>query len=247
VLVRALSKAQGTQNRPLYIVVSRTGESQTSKSVLRRYKSDEELRDIFKVDRPSRTAGELYVFRVVDEPDEDTWFLISFDISYVYGRKTQQKRRATVEYSVIKKTMYARACGKIYSSTYICPEDASDVPRIIVYTDPEAVRVESWPVKPLDDKTRLWMKSAVLGAIEYWKTEATVFVTLAERKLRGQGMRRAKKLLDVLQLMLSAPWRPKAEKLVGAETFAEIDALRKILENTLQKLEERKNLEKKQS
>jgi len=237
-----LSEGPGIRaEKPMFIVVGRTRGLRSSKPILQRCKTEEELRDVFAVSRLSKAARELYVFRVVDEPDEDTWYLISFDIKYVYGRKTAARRKASYEYTVIKEEMYAGSCGRIDGSTYICPEDASDVPLHAVDTDPEAIRVESWPVKPLDEKTRLWMKSTVLEAINYWKVIATAIAVYAEQKLRGQGVRRARGVLDTLQLILNAPWRSKVEKLVGSEVFAEIGAVRKILENTLQKLEERKS------
>jgi len=236
-----LSKGSGIRaEKPKFIVVGRTRDLRSSKPILQRCKSEEELRDVFAVSRLSKAARELYVFRVVEQPDEDTWFLISFDIKYVYGKKTQRKRPATYEYTVIKESMYSGACGRIDSSTYICPEDASDVPLNSVDTDPEAVKVESWMVKPMDDKTRLWMKSAVLEAINYYKTVTTALIVNAEQKMRGQGVRKARELLDTLRLMLSAPWRPKVERLVGSEVFAELSAVTKMLENALQRLEERK-------
>jgi len=236
-----LSKAQEVQGqRPLYIVVGRTRGLRSSKPILQRCKTEDELRDVFAVGRLSKAARELYVFRVVDEIDSDTWYLVSFDIRYVYGKRTAARRKATYEYTVIKEAMYSGMCGRIDNSTYICPEDASDVPLNSVDTDPGAVKVESWPVKPLDDKTRLWMKSAVLEAIDYYKVVTTALIVNAEQKLRGQGVRKARELLDTLQIMLSAPWRPKVERLVGPEPFAELSGIRKMLENTLQRLEERK-------
>jgi len=71
--VRALSKAQEIQGRPLYIVVGRTRGLRSSKPILQRCKSEEELRDVFAVNRLTKAARELYVFRVVDEVDSDTW------------------------------------------------------------------------------------------------------------------------------------------------------------------------------
>jgi len=47
--------------------------------ILGRYKGAWELRDVFNVDRLSRAARSLPVFEVVESPDADTWFLISFD------------------------------------------------------------------------------------------------------------------------------------------------------------------------
>jgi len=131
--------------------------------------------------------------------------------------------------------MHSQCCGRIDSSTYICPHDASHVPRIIVDTDPEAIKVKSWLVKPLEEKTLEYVRNTVLEAINYFREAALRILNESEKRLRGQGMRRARELLSALQLMLNAPWRPKVERLVGPEPFAELNAVTKMLEDALQK------------
>jgi len=218
-----------------YIVVGLTRGLRSSRPILYRYKRPDEVRDVFAVNWLTRAARELYVFEVVEQPDGDSWHLITFDIKYVYGKRTAQRRKPTKEYSEIKEAMYSQCCGRIDSSTYICPHDASHVPRIIVDTDPEAMKVKSWPVKPLEEKTLEYVRNAVLEAINYFKGAALRILSESEKRLRGQGVRRARELLSTLQLMLNAPWRPKVERLVGPEPFAELDAVTKMLEDALQK------------
>jgi len=218
-----------------YIVVGLTRGLRSSKPILYRYKRPDEVRDVFAVNRLTRAARDLYVFEVVEQPDEDSWYLVTFDIKYVYGKRTTQRRKPTKEYSEIKEAMHSQCCGRIDSSTYICPHDASHVPRIIVDTDPEAMKVKSWPVKPLEEKTLEYVRNAVLEAINYFREAALRILNESEKRLRGQGMRRAGELLSTLQLMLNASWRPKVERLVGREPFAELNAVTKMLEDALQK------------
>jgi len=218
-----------------YIVVGLTRGLRSSRPILYRYKRPDEVRDVFAVSWLTRAARELYVFEVVEQPKEDAWYLVTFDIKYVYGKKTAQRRKPTKEYSEIKEAMYSQCCGRIDSSTYICPHDASHVPRIIVNTDPEAMKVKSWPVKPLEERTLEYVRNAVLEAINYFMETALRILSESEKRLRGQGMRRARELLSTLQLMLNASWRPKVERLVGSEPFAELGAVAKMLEDALQK------------
>jgi len=232
-----------SNSAPRFIIVGRTSSLRSSKPIIFKCKDlSKDLQDVFATSFLTKAAREFYVFRVVDDPDDDTWYLISFDIKYVYGKKTQRKRYPTTEYTIIKEEMFGGGCGRIDRSTYICPEDASDVPRNVVDTDPKALIVESWPVKPFDEKTLLRMKEAVLETLNYWKIVTTKYVVLADRKLRGQGIRKARELLDALNLMLNTPWRSKVERLVGSEPFAELNSLRIMLEKELQKLEERKKV-----
>jgi len=228
-----MSEAQAQM--PRFIVVGYTSSLRSSKPIIYKCKDlSRELRDVFAVGFLTSAARRFYVFRVVDEVDEDTWYLISFDIKYVYTKKTAQRTRPHKEYTKIKEEMFSRGCGHVDASTYVCPEDSSDVPKDVADTDPEAVRVEVWPVKPHDERTREYMRQAVLEAVNYYKTAAQPYVVFADRKLRGGGIQKAEELLDVLQMMLAAPWRSKVERLIGSDPFAELEALRRALERALQ-------------
>jgi len=111
----------------------------SSRCILGRYKGAWELRDVFNVDRLSRAARSLPVFEVLEDPVDNTWFLISFDFK---GSK------ATREYPEIKESMYWSLCGCLDNSTYICPHDASIIP--LEYTP----YVEVLPVKSYNDRAR---------------------------------------------------------------------------------------------
>jgi len=171
---------------PRFVVLGRTRGLRSSRRILGRYKGVWELRDVFSVDRLSKAARNLLVFEVVEEPDEDTRFLVSFDF---------KGDQATKEYSEIKESMYWSLCGRLDNSTYICPYDASDIP--LAYTP----YVEVLPVKPYNDRVRIEMAAAVKKALEWAVTEALK----AGARLRGRGAARAREVLGILEGLLKAP------------------------------------------
>jgi len=181
---------------PRFVVLGRTRGLGSSRRILGRYKGVWELRDVFNVDRLSKAARSLLVFEVVGEPDDGTWFLVSFDFRGVSASK---------EYSEIKGSMYWSLCGRLDNSTYICPYDASDIP--LAYTP----YVEVLPVKPHNDRARIAMAVAVRGALEWVVAEAHK----AGARLRGRGVARAKEILAALGELLKAPWMSKVRKLLG--------------------------------
>jgi len=192
---------------PRFIVLGYTESVRTSKRIMGRYKSEEELRDVFKVSRLRKQARRLLVFKVVDVIDEDTWYLISFDIKEVIGRKTGLPRKATKEYTIIKEGMFWNLCGRIDNSTYICPKDFSGIPR--KFTD----LVEVWPVKPYDDKTLDAMRNAVSEALLWVKLQ----LIMQAKKLHGKGKEKAKELVRRTETLMKSPWKHKVEKLLKGE------------------------------
>lgn len=205
-----------------FIVLGETGRLKNSSRIINRYKTEEELKDVFKVNRLRKAARKLLVFKVVDEPDDDTWYLITFDIKQVIGKKTGSPRKATKEYSLIKEAMTWSLCGWIDNSTYVCPEDMSDIPE--TYTK----YVQSWPVKPYNEKTLESMRDAVARALAYIR----FMLLMQKNRLHGKGIKKAEKMLETLDKLLKMPYMCKVKKLLGIEElkFDEARELRRALE-----------------
>jgi hypothetical protein len=147
-----------------------------SRRILGRYKREDELWDVFEVEKLTKTARKLSVFEVLEEPTPDSWYLVSFDI-----RGWQNKTPSGSIYHKIKKEMFRVPCGKVDQSTYICPTDASDIPRR--YTK----FVRSWIVRPWNDAAKNDVRESIRIAIMF-----TLFdLRERSRKLRGAGKKRA--------------------------------------------------------
>ena len=199
---------------PRFVVLGWTRGLRSSRRVLGRYKGVWELRDVFGVSRLSKAARGLLVFEVVDRVDSGTWFLVSFDFKGV---------KATREYSEIKESMFWSLCGRLDNSTYICPYDASDIP--LAYTP----YVEVLPVKPYNERARIATAIAVKRALEWVVTETLK----AGAKLRGRGVRRARRISSMLDGLLGAQWIQKVEKLIGG-ALQELSNAKSKLEEELQ-------------
>ena len=202
-----------------FVVLGRTAGLRSSRRIIGRYKSEEELRDVFEVSRLNRHARRLLVFRVV-EPGDDAWHLVSFDIRGVVGRRSGRVRRATKEYSVIKQGMFWSLCGRIDNSTYICPCDTSDIPRR--YTD----RVETWTVVPHDPKTLEEVRSSVESTVMW----LALIMNRAGGRLHARGVARARNLLRLSETLLSAPWAKKVERTLGVPLKPIRDARERLAE-----------------
>ena len=202
----------------------------SSRRIVGRYKSYEELRDVFEIDRLRKQARKLLVFKVVDVDDE-SWFLISFDIGKVVGPRSGV-RRATKEYTVIKCLMWWSLCGRIDNSTYICPDPlASDIPKR--FTD----RVEVWSVKPYDERTLERMREAVRIAVTWVQAQ----LLAACSKLRGRGIAKARRMVTTAESILSNPQMRKVEKLVSGALTA-IEQAKNRLRDALEARERRPQL-----
>jgi len=211
-----------------FIVLGETEGVKTSKRIIGRYKSYEELRDVFETSKLTKPARKLLVFRVADPGEEDAWYLVSFDIGKVVGPRSGV-RRATKEYSVIKYLMWWSLCGRIDNSTYICPDPlASDIPKR--FTD----RVEVWSVKPFDSKTLERMREAVRIAVTWVQAQ----LLMACSRLRGRGIAKAKRMVTTAESILSNPQMRKVEKLVSGALTA-IEQAKNRLRDALEARERR--------
>lgn len=167
--------------RDKFIVVGRTEPFRTSKNISGRYKSQEELRDVHFVDRVrGKVARKLLVFRAA-EGDPDALYLISFDIPKV-RKRDGGLRKPSREYSAIAEGMLERLCARIDNSTYLCPEDASDVPRR--YTD----KVEVVKVVPANDAARQAASAALEAAAELLAAK------MESVEPRGRAVEKARRL-----------------------------------------------------
>jgi len=206
-------------------VLGNTANVKSSKRILGRYKDVVELRDVFEVSRLKKQARKLLIFKVVDSVDEDTWYLISFDIKEVIGRRSGRPRYATKEYTIIKDRMFWNLCGRIDNSTYICPKDSSDIPR--EFTN----YVSVWPVVPYDNKTLNAMKSSVEEALVYVKLQLMLQLTkIRKEEVHGRAREKARKLVRRAETLLRTPWISKVERLLDRKiVLSEVEELKKTI------------------
>jgi len=226
---------------PRYIIVGETSPATTSRVIIGRSKGPEELRDVFYVfSDPEmfravlgirRYGGRAYVFRVLDDSAADPWFLVSFDVKYVYGRKSGRKRYATYEYTLIREAMFFSLCGAVDNSTYICPEDDSDIPQAVIGSDGRVV-VDSYPVEPLDEEAEQYVRAKIAEALDYVKTLITAYQAKEYRgRLTGKAAARARRVTSWL-LAVTPQAREKVERLLGEK----LDSLLSAAEYLSEKL-----------
>jgi hypothetical protein len=147
-----------------YLVLGRT-RGRASVHLIGRYKSGEDVRDVFTTTGIPRSKRlELYVFEIVDaaRPEDLVWHIITFDISRARGG-----RRAGYEYSYIKDMLLLRLCASIDSSTYVCPEDYTGLLREYLSRVAESYRLESYTVRTFRDKERELLREAFSETLEY--------------------------------------------------------------------------------
>jgi hypothetical protein len=113
-----------------FIVLGFT-EGLSSRAIIGRYKSEEELRDIFLTDKLSKAARKLYVFEICRSGElHSCLWVVSFDVKLV---RVRDPRRAGGKlytkpshiYTELKEAMLTYLCGHVDASTYICAEDYS--------------------------------------------------------------------------------------------------------------------------
>lgn len=163
-----------------YIVLGVT-KKLGSRRILGRYKREDELWDVFEVEKLTKTARKLSVFEVLEEPTQDSWYLVSFDIKGWSNRTPSGS-----VYHKIAKEMFKIPCGKVDQSTYICPTDASDIPK----KHTEYVRV--WLVKPWNDNAKNAIYEAIWTAISLTIME----MRYRARRLKGYGVKKAREVSE---------------------------------------------------
>jgi len=176
-----------------FIVIGFT-QGLSSRAIIGRYKSEEELRDVFLADRLSKAARRLYIFEVcrATEAHSCLW-LVSFDVKLV---RVKDPRRAGGKsyakpshiYTELKETMLTYLCGHVDASTYICGENYSDeVENILLQvTDRDKFKVESYSVKPWRDIDKEFVAESIKTSIEWLQTKSlTLAAKVRDTKPKG--------------------------------------------------------------
>ena len=225
-----------------FIAVGWTGGF-SSRRFIGRYKSLEELRDVFKLDRlTSAVSRRLYIFEECEASEECMW-LVSFDIKLVKVRRPSRSsrlyREPSHEYSEIKKMMYSALCGSVDMSTYICFEDESDqVREYLEAVAPGFYRLESYRVRPYDAKTWELVINAFEEAVDEFSREAERQAASLRASLRSRrpgrraGVRaRIQRLLERIKSSLEVARKHKSKLgKLGEELESELESAIEALE-----------------
>ena len=220
---------------------------QTSKAFIKRYKSEEELRDVFELEKLSRASVKrLYVFEVCSSSEPSCLWLVSFDVKEVKVRDPRRAeksfRKASHEYSHIKEMLFSYLCGSVDASTYICLEDYSGSVEsyLLQVTDRDKFRVESYPVKPYNEKERVFVREAILRTVEWLEAKALALasrVGKVDSRALWRAERSAREFLAALALLESKA-RLYQEKLgalgVGVDIGFLVKSARESVEKALE-------------
>jgi hypothetical protein len=203
-----------------FVVFGRT-RGRRSVELIGRYKSKEDLRDVFKlsengVGRAARR--DLYIFEVCKPSDPNCLWLITFDLRLVRVRdptrvRSSSKaieiggklyRKPSQEYSDIKEIMFENLCGSIDMSTYICFEDVSgDIENYLLQvTDREFFKIETFYVKPYRDVEKKLVPEAISKTISWLETKALAIahrIETVDRRGLGMASKAAKEFVERLQ------------------------------------------------
>ena len=208
----------------------------SSKAFINRYKSEEELRDVFELEKLSRASVKrLYVFEVCSSSNSSCLWLLSFDVREVRVRdpKRCEKlfRKPSHEYSEIKEMLFSYLCGSVDASTYICLEDTSSlVENYLRSVSSEGkFRVEKYYVKPYSEKERAFVKEAILRTVEWLQAKALAIASRVEKvdsRALWRAERSARELLTALALLESKA-RLYQEKLGALGIGIDINTLAK--------------------
>ena len=202
----------------MYIVLGFSRKD--SRAIIGRYKSPDELRDIFVVDavkRGVRRSSLLYVFQETTSQDPLAWYLVTFDLKTVSGKRSGKPRKPTVEYSVIKEYMLFRSCAHVDMTTYICPEH-EDVELLIKSLGVvEYKKPEYYVVVPLDSKAREYLKECFVEAFEKIYSKLLNMISKVEK-----ADKRANKLREAVEKKLSALYEFQGVVVRHKEKFTSI-------------------------
>lgn len=193
--------------RGLFIVLGFTSTKRDSRAIIGRYKSSEELRDIYTtniVKRGAIKSNYIFIFKQV-ESGSIAWFLVSFDIKNVTSKKSGKLRKPTKEYSKIKKHMLSKLCAYVDMSTYICPENIKIEP-LLTELNISNYKIEYYPITPLGEKTKKYLKETFEKTIEYLRSQLITLISRIERsdkranklrKLAENSITQFKEIIDI--------------------------------------------------
>jgi len=182
-----------------YVVLGFT-QGMCSKPLIGRYKSAEDLRDVFRVDpRVAARASRrdlLYVFEECGPGDPGCLYLVTFDIALVRVRDPYKSRRLvrrpSHEYSEVREMLYARLCGSVDLSTYVCIDDYSgEVDRYLSGVC-GSYRVAYYRVKPWRDEDRELVREALQETLE-WLTARALALASRVSSVAPQGYGQVRK------------------------------------------------------
>jgi uncharacterized UPF0160 family protein len=204
-----------------FVVLGRT-RGRRSVELIGRYKSGEDLRDVFKlgengVGRAARR--DLYIFEVCRLEDPGCLWLVTFDLKLVRVRDPTRirnrdrvvevggklYRRPSQEYSDVKEIMFENLCGSIDMSTYICFEDVSNEVEsyLLEVTDREFFKIETLYVKPYRDVEKKLIAESISKTISWLEARAINLahrVETADRRGLGMASKAAKEFVERLQV-----------------------------------------------
>jgi len=173
---------------------------QTSKAFIKRYKSEEDLRDVFELQKLSKASTKrLYIFEVCSSSNSSCLWLLSFDVKEVRVRdpKRCEKlfRKPSHEYSEIKEMLFSYLCGSVDASTYICLEDYSGPVEsyLLQVADRDKFRVEKYYVKPYSGKEKVFVREAIMRSIMLLEAKALAIASRVE-KVDSRALWRVEKI-----------------------------------------------------
>jgi hypothetical protein len=215
----------------------------SSRAIIGRYKSEDELRDVFLTDRLSKAARKLYVFEVC-RPEElySCLWVVSFDVKLV---RVRDPRRAGGKlytkpshiYTELKESMLTYLCGHVDASTYICGENYSKEVEAILLQETDKFKVESYPVKPWRSIDKEFTAEKIRAAIE-WLQAKSIALAARVRDAKPKGFRqvekKASKFLE--NLGVASKYAPKVMEKLKALGI-DLDLIR-IVEESRKRVEE---------
>jgi hypothetical protein len=227
-------------------------EGLSSRAIIGRYKSEEELRDVFLADRLSKAARRLYIFEVCrpTEAHSCLW-VVSFDVKLVRVRDPRRTggksyTKPSHIYTELKESMLTYLCGHVDASTYICGENYSgEVENTLLQaTDRDKFRVEAYPVKPWRDADKDFVAEKIKEAI-VWLQAKSLAVAAKVRDARPKGFRQVEKKVSQFLENLSTASKYAAkvvEKLkalgIDIDLVKIVEEARKTVEKALEEKRE---------
>jgi hypothetical protein len=165
-----------------------------------RYKTSEDLRDIFVLNERQVARAvrrRLYVFEVCEEPRADCLYLVSFDIRLVKPvnpeKASREYRKPSHEYRHVREMLYYMLClgGKdvLDNSTYLCFDDVSSMVSgyLRSRTDPDKFRVETYLVRPYRDTEKQLIVNGLSHTLDWLEAQAMALRSPRSRKARERA------------------------------------------------------------
>lgn len=185
-----------------YIVIGFS--KRDSRAIIGRYKSPDELRDVFVADRVKRSVKRsslLFVFRETSLGDREAFRLVTFDLKSVSGKRSGRERKPTAEYTAIKRYMLFKLCAWVDMSTYICPElvELEQLIKslgVLEYRGPVY-----YSVVPFDEKAREYLRECFTKTLNYIRAQVLSLISRVEG-----ADKRANKLRAAAESVVSAIW-----------------------------------------